>query len=1008
MKDCKFCDKTGLLILPLRYAAVAADQAKSLLPALVGTLGNGVDDISLGHAAYAPRLLREGYLYVLVVRRGIRSWEGYAATEEAFLYKFPVDTPPTVKIEFSCDRTSCGIDASCVAIDRVEFVDKVFFLFTPSAMTVAKLDEYKANADAYAASGKMQVFDPKAWAKGGSRSQPHSLVPGLLGLHVAEWILYKQCAGAQTSELGEAMRRQLFPAISAAYAGVPAPAPDKPQPGRLGLLQDKLERLEGAAFVVYDHIGVTQELNDFRNAALSPVEHFLAKREGETDNQRRLDVMQAIDDVRGSVKSHFVKLNAQSIQRVDEMNLPNHGADRAAQLRAVGRVAEAEVIEAQMKEHERRKARTRQRLLDGTDAEAKWQSTYAALLDQGEIDRFRAALETLSERCGKQANARAPDHLLWLKSSKLVDAFDLFDPADQGSGFEFHREHVHCTHGMFGVESNHPTLSAWMNVDKVERKNLYMRANLFNHQDLIQQADATFAAVRQATRAAGGVEFVPPDQLAKFTRGLVDAFKKADSAWDEWLRDDVVKELQDPKSDQTKYKDGQKKLSSEADRQQYRYRMAKLSKFHATNQGVALARIGEWTRGTTSRGGRMDQGIVAVAGLLLYTRLGRLTDKIGMESFLLKFTAENFASIKARTERAVAEGRMTPEQARQHLENHDRGGKYAGSVVDAARDRAKTAAGAEAAKVRGSLVELVRDEQAKLRERISLSIDELDKGQRPSTNNFRQMRMGALMMSLEGLALTSKLTQHAGELTARERMEICGSILALSSMSFDLMYAAAKSIRELSAFGSKVTPNLNLAADITRGGFKLAAGILSTAAGAISVVLDLQSAYGEGQKKTKDWFLVGLYTVRIGVGGLNAVIGFIAAFSYAGPMLRYLGKETLARSAERVALVRTMWLIRVARFNMIGLGLTAVEFGYTWIIKDDELEVWCKTSTFRKDKTTNGIFAKTPYISTAKELEALQKAFLMMTGQPPTEPAAKHGTNRNALTSSVPANVPGP
>ena len=27
MKDCKFCDKTGLLILPLRYAAVAGEAA---------------------------------------------------------------------------------------------------------------------------------------------------------------------------------------------------------------------------------------------------------------------------------------------------------------------------------------------------------------------------------------------------------------------------------------------------------------------------------------------------------------------------------------------------------------------------------------------------------------------------------------------------------------------------------------------------------------------------------------------------------------------------------------------------------------------------------------------------------------------------------------------------------------------------------------------------------------------------------------------------------------------
>ena len=98
MKDCKFCDKQGLLILPLRYAAVVGDGANSQLPALPTTLGKGVSDLALTHAQYAPRLLREGYLYVLVVRDGIKSWQGYAVTEEAYLYRFEVDQPPAAPV----------------------------------------------------------------------------------------------------------------------------------------------------------------------------------------------------------------------------------------------------------------------------------------------------------------------------------------------------------------------------------------------------------------------------------------------------------------------------------------------------------------------------------------------------------------------------------------------------------------------------------------------------------------------------------------------------------------------------------------------------------------------------------------------------------------------------------------------------------------------------------------------------------------------------------------------
>ncbi|MEO8154051.1 MAG: T6SS effector BTH_I2691 family protein [Rhizobacter sp.] len=1012
-KDCKFCDKRGLLWLPLRYSAVGAATPAALdpLPKLTGKLGQGVSDLALTRSKYAVRLLRSGYLYVLLERKGIKYWDAYKVLEDAFLYKFNPEDPPQVEPSFSCDRSTCGINASMVAIPEAKEVPHVWSLFTPAPLTKAKLDEYKANADKYVGVGKLQTFSPAGWLEG-STAQPHTLLAPELLTKVAEYILFTQPGNPCASELGKALEQQLFPASQDAYAG--APPDDKGNYfGRLGSLYNTIKRIGHAAFVLHDHIGVTQELNDFRNAALSPVEAFLAKREGEADNQRRLDVMQAIEDVHGGVKAHLVKLNAEQIQNVDQMNLPNHQASTAQQLRAMGRIAEAEKVEADIKEHERRKAQNRQRLLDGTDADEKWHRVYFNLLDQIEIGKFRDALESVSERCGQQANARAADHLLWLKAPRLVDAFDMFDPTDEGCGFEFTREHLHCTHGMFGVESNHATLADWINIDKVERSNLYMRANLYNHQELIKQASEAFAAVRKETQAVSGVEYIAPDKLAKFTKGLVDTFKKSDSAWDEWLRDDVVKELQNPESNKAKYNDGQAKLKDEVEKLKYRARMAKLSKFHGSLEGLALARVGELTRGVTSKGGKLDKGIVAVAGLLLYPRLEGLAEKIGMESFFLKLKAENLASIRAQTERAMTEGRMTPQHGEQHIKDYEKGGKYDTAAENAARregaTRAKTVGSAESAKVKGSLEELVRDEQSKLRERISLTQEELEKGKRPSTNNFRQMRMGVLMMSLEGLALISKLEQHEGEWTIRGRLEITGSILSLASMSCDVMYAAAKSIRELAIFGSKVTPFINEGADIIRGGFKITAGTLSTAAGMVSVCLDMQSAVGEFQKgkQARNWVLIGVYSSKVLVGGINAGLGFIAAFSYTGPMLRYLGKEALAKSAEKVMLVRTLWLIRVARFNMIGLVLTAAELGYTWCVKDDELEVWCKSSTFRKNKNTLGMFAKTPYLDTKRELEALEKAFLMVTGQPAVEPSQKPGQTPKVLAPFRAANAAG-
>jgi hypothetical protein len=1026
-KDCKFCDKRGLLWLPLRYGAVGAATAAALdpLPKLSGKLGQGVSDLAITRAKYAVRLLRPGYLYVLLERKGIKYWDAYRVLDDAFLYKFNPEDPPQIEPSFSCERHTCGINASMVAIPEAKDVPRVWSLFVPAPLTKAKLDEYKANAAKYVGTGKLQTFSPAEWLAG-STAQPHTLLAPELLTKVAEYVLFTQPGNPYDSELGKALETQLFPASQDAYAGTP---PDEKGQyfGRLGSLYNTIKRAGYASFVLHDHIGITQELNDFRNDALTPVEAFLAKREGEATNQRRLEVMQAIEDVHGGIKSHLVKLGAQRIQMVDQANLPNTQASTAQQLRAMGRIAEAEKLEAQVKEHERRKAQNRQRILDGTEAEDRWQRVYAKLLDQDEITQFRKALEGLSERCGKQANDRAADHVLWVKSARLVDAFDVFDPAEEHCGRQFTREHMHCTHGMFGIESNQPTLAEWMNVDKVERSNLYMRANLYNHQDLLKLADANFEEIRNAARVAGGVEFIPVDKLLKYSKSFVDALKKSDSAWDEWLRDEAISGLQKGEADKKdgKYQKDLKKLVDPDDvaatqraRDKYVNRIDKLSKFQASAPGLRLARIAEWTRAVGMKGSaiglgkhKLDHGIVAIVGLFLYSGLGRLTEKIVMNDFFLKLAKSNLESIKAATQRAVAEGRMTPEQGAQHIKEYEKGGKYEKAPEAAARREGAAQANAlgqaEKAQVKGSLHVLLEDERSKLRDRIHLTLEELNKGERPSTNNFRQARMGVAMMTLEGLALGVRVTYHEGEWTTREKFEIGASSLSLVSMSCDVIYASAKSLREIEAFNADNAPHLYKGADIYRGGFKMAAGMLSTAAGVISASLDAWSAYSEVTKKEgRSWVSVAIYSSKAGIGAINAGLGFVAAFSYTGPLFRYFGKEALAKRAEQVAVARTLWLIRVARFNWIGLGLTAAEVVWTCLIKDDELEAWCKTSTFRKDKNTRGMFAKTPYLDTKKELEGLQKAFLVVTGQP-AELAPKPEPTQRALAPARAAGAAG-
>ncbi len=943
-KDCKFCDKEGLLILPLRYAAIVG-EAKALadIPALPTTLGAGVKDIALTHGKYAPRMVREGYIYVLIDREGIKYWEAYLVIEDAFLYKFDPKEPPSAQVDFSCDRSVCGIDASCIAIDKVDKVNKAYLLFTPSPMTEAKLKEYKDNADTFAAKGKMQAFDPKAWAKSGSKAQEHSLKPELIGQHVAEWILYKQCDKALTSEFGKAMAQQLYMPSSSSFAGVPPIAPNPYQPGRLGVLEGKLVEKKAAAFVIYDDIGITQECNIYRNAALTPVEIFLNKRDKTgINNQRKLEVAQAIEDIHKS----FVK-NAIDIakERMDGLNsdyrLPDIDVQNAKTLRSQGRVREAEVIEKRIE----RRRQLDQTKLSGAYAESQWLNKYVKLLDTDELKKFNDELASLSDKCGKLADERADQHMAWLMSDKLVDAFDTYDQNNLGSGFAFTHQHMRCTFGMFGVDKNKPTLAKWVNVKKIERKNLYMRSNFYNQHTVMDEASKTFAEVQQGVTGAESVSHFWP-AVAKISKNLVDVLKKTDSAWDEWLRDKVVKSIHTGK---TKPQPGNP--------------IHNLCKFHRSAEGLMFSRISEWAQALSNKSGKMDKGIQVIVGTLLYSKLGDLTYKVAIDELMLKL----------RPERLEEGYKKRSAQRNQEL---------------AERDVKNKAAVATAKNLDDPIETLLRDERTKVKNKVTLTLDEIDKGARPETNNFRQARMGVLLMAIEGFALTLKLNDDK-ELTARGKAEVAASVLSLSGMAVDMVYAVAKSMREIEPY--KDALGFDAATDIARGGLKMTAGALSAGAGAITAVLDGISFADEFSKDKTNWVLASVYFSKVVVGGIGLGLGLIAAFSYGAPFLWRIAGSTVmnnsvfamrltmffatsAVSAEAVAVARTLWLIRVARFNMAGLVITIGEIGYRSFIMDNELEDWLKACTFRKEKR-EGLLNSKPYPDTKKELEELQKAY---------------------------------
>lgn len=930
-KNCKFCDKQGVWIYPLRYAvAVAANPAnlQALPGALPSSLGQNVTDIALSaNARYTARVSRGGYIYALIERSGVRYWQAYLVVEDSLLYQFDSENPPRQTVEFSCERTSCGIDASVISINEVSDVSAVWLMFSPSALTKAKLDEYKKNADAYAGMGKMQVFDVKAWSTTGT-FQTHMLTPDHLKTNVPEFVLHAQGKDALTSPLGLVMKAQMFPAINAAYAGTP-PKADGGENGYLGVLAQRLKAQKAMVCVLFDHIGIAQELNDFRNAPMAGIEHYLATVDKYgASNLQRLQVYEAIREIEKGMKTGLITSTQkfQDDHRQWSDGRMNQQLEFAKRLRADGRVEDAISIEKDVENKRVVREQNYNQHLEAAkrDAQENWAKDYASRLDLDEMALFDRVLKKHTQAASDAAAARAGDHLKWFEADRLVNTFEMFDPANAPSGYDFAVQSAICTYGLSGCKAGEEKIDSWLRAPEVERKNLYFRGVYYNQESLFAHVKDVNRQIKEAVAQVDQASGLTTAVMLKATKGLVDGFKKVDSAFDEWARNQT----------QDFSKQWVKSLE--------------VVLYHkAADMTRAVFRAG--------LGGVFDKGLTASLSGLLYARLRATVGTLAYEELMLSIPKEKVAAnAKARAERR-AEGRRA--------------------------DKAAAGAAKVADQVDGSLENLVADAQEKARAKVQLSLKEIEGNKSLPTNNYHQARIGVLLGCIEMIALGDKVAHF--EPGTKGYLEVTGSAMAVAGIVMDTFYSATKSVREIQPYTD--INAINKGADIVRGGFKLWAGALGGAAGLCSAILDTMKIF---DKKT-DRALAVIYGARALTGFVSAGLTMAAAFSYAKPFLghfakrfaehslRYRALTTLAGWAGRLAM-RVRLLVWVARINLIGLIWTGLEIGYL-LLKDDDLQNWCEKCVFRKVKTSSNWLGRQvteDYFSggSVQELTALEEA----------------------------------
>jgi hypothetical protein len=166
--DCPNCNKSGLAILPVRYAVVP-ENVDAMLPS---GLGNKVTNIKLEHYKYALRTLRQGFLYLYYEKHSRGShikWEIFAVSRAGTLWKQTSKHALTsISEDPTCSRTGHNIPASFITIENPEHCGPVWMAFSEHAWDREIFTRFEN--DLPLRDRRMQTFHPRKWIQiGGYR-----------------------------------------------------------------------------------------------------------------------------------------------------------------------------------------------------------------------------------------------------------------------------------------------------------------------------------------------------------------------------------------------------------------------------------------------------------------------------------------------------------------------------------------------------------------------------------------------------------------------------------------------------------------------------------------------------------------------------------------------------------------------------------------------------------------------------------------------------------------------
>ena len=278
------------------------------------------------------------------------------------------------------------------------------------------------------------------------------------------------------------------------------------------LAADKISA-QGFAVVLDDPLGITQELNAWRNQSAEVLQAFMDHVDSEgISNQRKHSIAFALDNLKTTLaeqaRQRYVShANTLGVRYTD----PEYALSNAHMVGAAAGSYRSYPNPAEQQRQEQRAIEQAQ--------QHRWDSQYAPYLDEPRIQAFLAEYQAAVERADQLKDARAADHLLWLQSSALLDALDYYDRRDPRSGLAFEAQLGAAVAGMNSTDAGEALLAQWSDTNRVSRSNLFWRGLGQNQSATLEQINSLLAQHNHLPR-------LDEAALQALTLGLTETFEK--------------------------------------------------------------------------------------------------------------------------------------------------------------------------------------------------------------------------------------------------------------------------------------------------------------------------------------------------------------------------------------------------------------------------------------------------------------------------------------------------